>query len=142
MSVKSFRQKIKDIKNTDEYWIEKALVDFSFNLHEVMADKGISKAEFARKIGKSNAYVTKALRGDENFTIKTMVKFARALGVFLHLKVDDEPQSFVWKDVVKVKEREVFVPVYVPVVTGGADMGIESPSMGAPYQNDATALAA
>ena len=46
----------------------------------MMVEKNITKTDLAKKIGFSKAYITKVLRGEENFTVETMVKFSMALG--------------------------------------------------------------
>jgi len=49
-------------------------------LFEAMQENNLSKAEFARKIGKSKAYVTRLLRGDYNLTIGSLAELAYMLG--------------------------------------------------------------
>jgi len=50
-----------------------------------MEENGVSRAELARRISKSPAYVTQILRGNANFTIGTMVRLAMALNCRLEL---------------------------------------------------------
>jgi transcriptional regulator with XRE-family HTH domain len=45
-----------------------------------MGEQGVSRAELARRLGTSQAYVTKVLRGNVNFTLAALVKLARAVG--------------------------------------------------------------
>lgn len=42
-----------------------------------MDDHRVNKAELARRLGTSPAYVTKVLRGDVNFTLRTIAKLGR-----------------------------------------------------------------
>jgi transcriptional regulator with XRE-family HTH domain len=56
-----------------------------------MEAQGISRAEFARRLGTSQAYVTRVLGGNANFTLKTMSKLALALD--LELEVVLRPRS-------------------------------------------------
>jgi transcriptional regulator with XRE-family HTH domain len=44
-----------------------------------MEQQGVSKVELARRLCKSRAYVTKALQGNTNFTMPSLIKIARAL---------------------------------------------------------------
>lgn len=67
------------------YWVEGAIIDFTEELCRVMGEGGISRAELARRIGSSPAYVTKILRGSSNFTLASMVRAARALGHEVHI---------------------------------------------------------
>jgi transcriptional regulator with XRE-family HTH domain len=62
-----------------EFWEENAIVGFTEDICVAMERAGVSRAELARRLGTSQAYVTKVLRGDANFTIKTMVRLALAL---------------------------------------------------------------
>ncbi len=48
-------------------------------IRALMERQGISKAELARRVGKSRAYVTQSLGGDRNMTLGTLASFADAL---------------------------------------------------------------
>lgn len=87
MSSNSFKQLVADLQKTPAYWHETAKFEFSVGLDEVLRASGMSRADLARALGTSQAYVTKILRGDTNFTIETMVNAARAAGGDLVLKV-------------------------------------------------------
>ena len=45
---------------------------------QLMDREGISKADLARELGKSKAYVTQALSGGRNMTLRTLAAFAWA----------------------------------------------------------------
>lgn len=85
--MKSFEELFRNAKKGDQFWVEKASLDFTIQLARLMENKGVSKAELARKIGKSPAYVTKLLNGYNNYTIGTMVKIARSIGGSVHIRV-------------------------------------------------------
>ena len=44
-----------------------------------MIDTGMKRSELAERLGTSRAYVTKLLDGQENMTLKTVVRVAAAL---------------------------------------------------------------
>lgn len=44
-----------------------------------MKELGINNTELARRMKVSRPYITKALKGDVNFTFATAIRFARAL---------------------------------------------------------------
>jgi transcriptional regulator with XRE-family HTH domain len=46
----------------------------------LMEREGITKAALARRLGKSKAYVTQALSGGRNMTLRTLAEFAWACG--------------------------------------------------------------
>lgn len=90
MSSDTFRNMIEKAAKSDAYWQTEAKIDLALGIDELMEQRGISKAALAGLVGKSQAYISKALRGDTNFTIDTMVSLVRALGGKLHLKVCHE----------------------------------------------------
>ena len=76
-------------------WIEKRLENWSFRLtseiEKVLLDTtegllgtfqrvGVSQREIARRIDKTEAYVSRALRGTQNLTLKTICTLALAAG--------------------------------------------------------------
>jgi transcriptional regulator with XRE-family HTH domain len=48
-------------------------------IRALMEDQGIHKAELARRVGKSRAYVTQSLSGHRNMTLSTLASYADAL---------------------------------------------------------------
>ena len=77
------------------YKTESAVLEFTEELMARMKSQGVSRADLARKIGCSPAYVTKILRGSTNFTLETMVKIADVLGCKLrtHIQSDVKGKS-------------------------------------------------
>lgn len=77
--------------------IEKVQVETKFNLanalESLLKNKGISKSEFAAKMGKSPSEISKWMSGKHNFTIDTLMEIAHALKVDLTelLKFKPEP---------------------------------------------------
>ena len=61
-------------------------------IRALMESRGVSKAELARRVGKSRAYVTQSLSGDRNMTLGTLARFADALNAdaVVDLKPRDE----------------------------------------------------
>jgi len=92
-------------KNDPEFITSGIVIEVLDNLYKRMEEKRINKAELAKRLGKSKAYVTKLLQGDyNNLTIKTLVELA--------LAINENPQNFF--DLVKIFadeediEKEVF----------------------------------
>ena len=48
-------------------------------IRALMDSQGVTKAELARRVGKSRAYVTQSLSGKSNWTLATLASFADAL---------------------------------------------------------------
>lgn len=53
----------------------------SNRIYDLMTAKGLSKAEFARAIGKRPCEITKWLSGQHNFTLKTLALLSTFFGV-------------------------------------------------------------
>lgn len=95
----SFKSRLNALKQTHGYQVEKAKLEFVRGITRLLKLKGISNADLASKIDTSNAYITKALRGDTNFTIDSMVKLAGAVGAQLHIHVADTTATVRWLEV-------------------------------------------
>ncbi|MDA3941157.1 MAG: helix-turn-helix transcriptional regulator [Spirochaetia bacterium] len=54
---------------------------------KLMEAKGISKSDLAKKMRKSHRYIRNILNGQNNFTVKTLVKLASALESEILLKM-------------------------------------------------------
>ena len=59
----------------------------------VMREQSITKAQLARKLGKTKGYVTQLLDGQTNMTVRTISDVLLALGRVLH--VEDAPVDIV-----------------------------------------------
>ena len=75
----SFEELYRKAEQGEEYWVAGAILEFTESLTASMEAQGVSRAELARRLGVSAAYVTKMLRGNANFTLRSMVRAARAL---------------------------------------------------------------
>ena len=66
---------------------ERATREFSEQLDQVLVSENISRAELAKRLGKSRAYITQTLRKGRNLTIATMAEIAGACGFELHVRL-------------------------------------------------------
>ena len=55
-------------------------MSISTRIYELMTQRGLSKAEFARSIGKRPCEVTKWLSGQHNFTVATLAMLSTFFG--------------------------------------------------------------
>jgi len=78
---------LRDAKKRLAYWIEHAVLDFTYSLEQRMRSHDVNRAELARRLGTSQAYITKILSGNANFTIKSMVSLCRALDATIHIEI-------------------------------------------------------
>lgn len=103
-----------EVRAGDGYWVEGAKVDFGIEIRQLFDDAGISRADLARRIGKTPAYITKIFRGDVNFTIESMVKLCRALGGRLELRARREAENY------QLVNAPVSVQMIAPIVVAVA----------------------
>ena len=89
----------KEAAQTVDYWVDGPIVEFTEDVCRLMDEQGVSRAELARRLGTSRAYVTKLLGGDANFTLETMTKVAMALGAAVHVHVAPQNATVRWKEV-------------------------------------------
>ena len=74
-----FNSFLERSRETDAYWAEKAILEFTEKAIDQMEANRISRSELAKRLGKKPAFVTKLLRGDNNFTFDTACRICRAL---------------------------------------------------------------
>ncbi len=74
-----FKEMLERAEKRDSYHVEAAKFELSEQIYTAMEEKGISEAEFSRRLGVSRAYVNKILQGNANLTIESLVKIGRAL---------------------------------------------------------------
>lgn len=75
------------------YEQERLLVEATELLCETMEKKGISRAQLARRLGKSKAYITQILRGNQNMTLRTLADISDVLDVRISLKAVPREQN-------------------------------------------------
>ena len=112
----SFADTFHDAMQLDEFGTEYAILEFTSKLSQSLKQKGITKAEFARRMDTSPAYITKIFRGDANFTIASMVKLARCAEMELHTDLKE-------KEPAKSKVIQLFPSVYHTRVEPGRVVG-------------------
>jgi transcriptional regulator with XRE-family HTH domain len=83
----SFADIWAEVENDDTFWTEKNILDFTTKLFNLMEHRNISKKEWAERLGTSQAYITKIFRGNANFTMASMTKFAQSLDAKLEIQV-------------------------------------------------------
>lgn len=87
--------------NDENYESAAAKIEFAVELQRIMDQCGITKRELATRLGKSPAYITKALSGDENLTIETMVRFCRAVGGHYSSHISHSGSKVRWFDCIE-----------------------------------------
>lgn len=70
---------LRRAKTRPEHYQETILLEVARRISDAMEEQDISRAELARKLGVTPAYITKILRGHENFSLQTLAKIAFTL---------------------------------------------------------------
>ena len=78
---KSFRDLTKTFENDWEYLHERALLDITERIVAEMESRGITRSKLADELHVSRAYISQLLGGKPDFTLGTLFKVARALGM-------------------------------------------------------------
>lgn len=97
-TIERFNQMAAEARKSVGYWVEMPIVEFTEDIFLLMEKQGVSKAELARRLGTSRAYVTKLLGGDANFTLQTMTRVAMALGAAVHVHVAPQTATVRWRE--------------------------------------------
>ncbi len=72
------------------YAIEGLITDAAELVARLMEEKVVNKAELARRLGKSRAWVTQLLSGKANMTIRTLAEVVYVLGAEVKLSTQAE----------------------------------------------------
>lgn len=104
---KSIKSVLEEVRQHDEYWETWLVSQFTEELCRRMEALRISRKAFAERIGHTPAYVTQALRGDENLTAKTMAKLARAVGSVVRIHLAPVGAYTTWIDLPASARRPV-----------------------------------
>lgn len=99
VEVGTYRKTFEEAETHADYWMAIPVLEFSDELSRLMKEKNVSRAELARRIGTSRAYVTRLLAGSANFTLMTMVKLALALDGAVHIHIADKRAITRWQDI-------------------------------------------
>src|SRR4029079_17159482 len=85
-SVERLRKQIDEMEaHPDPEWdLYGVLLDVTEEIARGLIARSMKRSELAERLGTSRAYVTKLLDGQENMTLKTLVRVANAL----EMKVD------------------------------------------------------
>ena len=99
-----YRELTREFEKDPEYWVEYLKLAFSEDVGRLMDEQGLNKADLARKLDSSRAYVTRLFRGSFNPTIETLVKVALALDARVALHLHPRQTDAHWLDVQQVVE--------------------------------------
>ncbi len=99
----SFQNMLERSKKRDQFWVETAILEFTEEMAARMDQLKVTNSQLAERLNVNPAFVTKLLRGKNNFTIETMVKLSRALDA--ELRVHMQPAGTVSQWINFLKEK-------------------------------------
>ncbi len=105
-SIERYRGFLEEARKSVDYWVDGPITEFAEDIWRLMEEQKVSRAELARRLGTSRAYVTKLLGGNANFTLQTMTKVAMALGATVHVHVADQKALTRWIDELPAGEEQ------------------------------------
>lgn len=110
MGDSGFADLFREAESHSDFWEEETIISFTEDVCVAMERAEVSRAELARRLGTSQAYVTKILRGNANFTLRTMARIALALDSELRTYLAPRESRTHWVDELafgKANEYEV-----------------------------------
>jgi len=105
-NLERYRQFLEEARQSVDFWVDGPITEFAEDIWRLMEEQKVSRAELARRLGTSRAYVTKLLGGNANFTLQTMTKVAMALGATVHVHVADQKAVTRWIDELPAGEEQ------------------------------------
>ncbi len=99
MSPRSMWELWEAAERDPDFHKELAILEFTEELWRVMQEQSVSGTELGRRIGSSQAYISRVLNGGANFTLATMTKLAMGLGMELKMHLAPADACTVWRDV-------------------------------------------
>ncbi len=99
----SFQNMLDRSKKRDQFWVETAILEFTEEMAARMDQLKVTNSQLAERLNVNPAFVTKLLRGKNNFTIETMVKLSRALDAELRVHMQPAGTMSQWINFLKEK---------------------------------------
>ena len=86
-AAKWFREMVARHEQDPRYWADGLKLEFAEQVGRLLEEQKMSRAELARRLGTSPAYVTKILHWTANLTLESMAKIALALDARVSLEI-------------------------------------------------------
>lgn len=88
---------------------ERAKLEFATQLHQCMDRAEINQRGLSAATEKSEPYISKALRGDANLTIETMVALAHGCNSKIHFKLAAAESMIRWAELINCAAHRIRV---------------------------------
>lgn len=99
--MKTLKELLAAARKSLQYDVQGAILDFTEGIARRMKAANVTKTDLAHRLNCSQAFVTKILRGQNNFTLETMVKIARALGSEVKIEIQVKAATPNWDKIVE-----------------------------------------
>lgn len=93
----TFEQMFHDMEESGDLYVEWAKNNIAEQIFTAMRREDVKKAELARRLGKSRAYITQILQGNVNFTVESLVRIAIALDSRFEVKISPKCVLHHWE---------------------------------------------
>lgn len=93
----TFEQMFHDMEESGDLYVEWAKNNIAEQIFTAMRREDVKKAELARRLSKSRAYITQILQGDVNFTVESLVRIAIALDSRFEVKISPKCVLHHWE---------------------------------------------
>lgn len=81
-----FKKEIEDRKDDFAFRLEALILEITEQISRYMKERNISRVKLAKLLGVSPPAVTKILNGNSNFTLKTLLALANAIGIEMRIE--------------------------------------------------------
>jgi plasmid maintenance system antidote protein VapI len=118
-NIGSFEDLFAQAERHPEYWVERAILEFTDEVLRKLKASGISRTELAAELGHSRPQISRLLSGRNNFTLRTMVEVSRALNCELRLHLQSAGMQTAWIEYGMQRRRiKMVAPVSQPPDVG------------------------
>lgn len=86
------KRRFDDFESEALYYEEGAILEFTEQLAEALQQQNLKRSELAKRLGCSKPYITQVFQGTTNFSFRTAVRLALALGKKFRSALEDHSE--------------------------------------------------
>jgi transcriptional regulator with XRE-family HTH domain len=93
-----FATMFDEAEDRDEFHVAGVKIEIAEQIYRMMEKRNLTQADLARKLGKKRAYISRILKGTNNFTLESLVLIARKLDAEWYFQLTDveKPETKVY----------------------------------------------
>ena len=77
----ALRERVEDARTRPAYWVQRLNLQLTSALHQAMQSQGMSRRDFAERLGAHASWVSRLMGCQENVTLRTIARLALACGL-------------------------------------------------------------